>query len=168
MTQREIMLANIRRIMKGYAGDKRLMEIGKGEWSVIQEREFIEKLFYNRSHYFLLVYTLFLTASAMPHSKSVTLFLLFTGIFVLLFTWIPMIKAYIRLDLIFAIIREFPDAEEKEDEKNVFRMLDKGLIGHTNPIRNVRVNKLVAYLLPAVCILSLIVWIVMIIGWNCI
>ena len=161
--QQEMMLKNILGIMQGYAGNKRLMEIGKGEWSVIQEREFTEKLFYNRFHYFLLVYTLFLTASAMSHVQNVTLFLLFTGIVVLVITWIPMIKAYIRLVIIFAIIREFPDTEEKREEKNVFRMLDRGLRGHTNPIRNIRVNKLVAYLLPAVCILSLVVWIVMII-----
>lgn len=80
-----------------------------GSWSFSDEREFIENLFVGRFGNFLLVFSLFLTAGFANSFSERRYLVFYIGAAVLAVMWLPLLRAYKKLDSVLKIIfREMP------------------------------------------------------------
>lgn len=124
-------------------------------WDIYSERSFIENLFCQRINYFILTYSLVITASAMLHTQIILFCTsLLSGIILLSCIWASLCRAYIKLDVILRIIHELPA------EDNVFQLYQNE-VNSLYKFKNVRINKCLAHILPFTCVCSLVILLVL-------
>lgn len=98
-------------------GEDREKEIEKivesldvGVWSFSNEREFIENLYVGRFNYFLVIFSLFLTAGFANTFTIYKSVVFYVGGFILFLVWLPLYRGYKKHDRIMRIIfRNKPD-----------------------------------------------------------
>lgn len=117
---------------------------------LVKEREFSENLYVGRFNYFLLVFSLFVTAgfanTITPH-KSV---IFFVGAILLLLVWLPLYRGYKKHDRIMSLIYQHMDSHPVHLLERIMR-----LEGH---VPRYRVSMLMGILIPWVCIGALLVF----------
>jgi hypothetical protein len=118
------------------------------DWDFSREREFIENLFCTRFNFFLIAYSLFVTAAATAMStRELFIGVTVAGAGVCIMTWLAIMRAYAKLRVIFDIIyKVFTDHPSAIIDQEV----------RSSPRRLFRVNHIVAYWLPAFAIGSLL------------
>src|SRR5437879_7231372 len=73
-------------------------------WNFSHEREFAENLFVGRFNYFLVAYSLFMTAGFANNFIDYKYGVFYVGFLILLACWIPLYRAFLKHDKIIAII----------------------------------------------------------------
>lgn len=128
-------------------------QASKLSWDIYQERAFIENLFCQRFNYFILAYSLILTAAMMVsvNQDFVRSIILGTGIIFLMLIWLTLCRAYIKMIIIIKMLYSLPA------EYNILSIIDKEVRTYKRIIRITKINQVIAYIIPLICILSLIV-----------
>lgn len=75
-----------------------------GDWTISNEREFFENLYVGRFNYFLVVFSLFLTAGFANNFTNLKYIVFYAGFLVLLACWIPLYRGFKKHDRIMRII----------------------------------------------------------------
>lgn len=75
-----------------------------GDWSFSAEREFMENLYVGRFNYFLVIFSLFLTAGFANTFIVYKSVVFFVGSFILFLVWLPLYRGYKKHDRIMKII----------------------------------------------------------------
>ena len=116
-------------------------------WDFHQEREFMENLFCTRFNFLLVVYSLFLAASAATKSQTNMTIVLYLGSFLTLLISITIWRCYVKLNIIFKFLHKLPDhpIEFIRNETN-----ELGLIGIKG------VNLIIGLWIPLFCFISLL------------
>lgn len=127
---------------------KLITSLDAGSWSFSDERVFIENLFVGRFNNFLLVFSLFLTAGFANSFNQHRHIVFYIGASVLSMMWVPLLRAYKKLDFVLRIIfRQMPS--------HPTRMIEEIMkIGGYKP--RFANTKLMGITTPAVCILILL------------
>ena len=116
---------------------------------LIREREFMENLYVGRFNYFLIVFSLFMTAgfanAIALQNKSVVFYI---GALVLLFIWLPLYRGYKKHDCIMKVI--FRD--RKDHPANAIERIMQ-VEGY---VPQYRVSLLMGVLIPWLCIAILL------------
>ena len=69
-----------------------------GEWTFSQEREFLENLYVGRFNYFIVVFSLFLTAGFANNFASYKYLVFYFGFIILTACWIPLYRGFKKHD----------------------------------------------------------------------
>ena len=117
------------------------------DWSYFSEREFVENLVCQRFNYFIIAFSLFITAAATVNKPISLGIILGLGIIVLLAIWLTIIHSYIWLDIVFKILHNLPQ------KNHLFEVIR---IEHLTRIRHTSVNKWIGIFIPLFCLLTLI------------
>jgi hypothetical protein len=107
----------------------------------------MENLFCTRFNFLLVAYSLFVTAAATAwQNRPLFIGVAFAGAIVCLLVWLTVIRAFLKLDVLFKILYSaFPDLP--------INMVDK----ETRATRSLfRVQELIAYVIPAFTVVSLL------------
>ncbi|MBQ1782664.1 MAG: hypothetical protein II007_03335 [Gammaproteobacteria bacterium] len=118
-----------------------------GDWSLSDEREFIENLHVGRFNYFLVVFSLFMTAGFANSFTTYKSLVFYIGAFVLILVWLPLYRGYKKHDRILKII--FRNKANHPANK-IEKLME--LEGNKSKYR---VSKLMGIYIPGVCILVL-------------
>ena len=113
-------------------------------WNLSQEREFVENLFVGRFNYFLLVFSLFVTASFANNYVNLKSLVFYAGAALLFMVWLLLYRAYKKHDRILRLI--FIDME-KHPAHRIEKLMQ--LEGY-NP--EYKVSKFMGVYIPWVCI----------------
>lgn len=79
-------------------------KLEKGDWSFSDEREFMENLFVGRFNYFIVVFSLFLTAGFANNFENLKFIVFYVGFLVLIACWIPLYRGFRKHDRIMRIM----------------------------------------------------------------
>lgn len=90
--------------MKDETTDDIVSAVDLGTWSFSEEREFMESLFVGRFNYFLLVFSLFLTAGFANTFQTYKWTVFVSGALLLLMVWGPLFRAYQKHDRIMRVV----------------------------------------------------------------
>ncbi len=129
--------------------NKIIASLDVGNWSFSDEREFIENLFVGRFNYFLIVFSLFMTAGFANTFSTYKSLVFYVGALVLFFAWLLLYRGYKKHDRILQIIF----GEKSEHPANKLQQILK--IEGYKP--KYRVSKLMGIYIPWLCISILIV-----------
>lgn len=130
-------------------------------WDIYSERSFIENLFCQRINYFILAYSLVITAASMLFS-NLPLFCisLIFGIIILSFLWSSLCRAHIKLDVLIRMIHNLPQ------EDNVFSLYQNE-VRSLYRFKDVKINKMLAHWLPFTCLSSLFAFLLVGLLFKC-
>jgi len=117
-------------------------------WNLSHEREFVENLFVGRFNYFLLVFSLFVTAGFANNYTSLKSLVFYAGAVLLFMVWLLLYRAYKKHDRILRLI--FRNME-KHPAYQIEKLMQ--LEGY-NP--KYRVSKLMGVYIPWICTLFLL------------
>jgi len=124
-----------------------MKKINYGEWSLSKEREFFENLFVGRFNFFLLVFSLFVTAGFANSFQQLRYLVFYFGAFLLILCWLTLLRALSKFELVIQLLFN------KED--HLLFILQK--IAKENGYKQRFVNsKLMGVYIPVFCILFLI------------
>ncbi len=90
--------------------NKLIKKLDGGVWSLSDEREFMENLYVGRFNYFLVVFSLFVTAGFANSFTNYKYIVFYFGGLILFMCWMPLIRAYKKFNNIMQIL-----FNEKED-----------------------------------------------------
>ena len=90
--------------MKNSEVDKLIDSLKVGDWSFSDEREFMENLYVGRFNYFLIVFSLFMTAGFANTFSSYKFLVFFVGALILFLAWLPLYRGYKKHDRIMRIM----------------------------------------------------------------
>lgn len=90
--------------MSSESVDDVLGDVEVGDWSMSDEREFMENLFVSRFNSFLLVFSLFVTAGFANNFESLKSLVFFAGAGVLTVVWMSLYRAYYKYDRIIKLL----------------------------------------------------------------
>lgn len=117
-------------------------------WTFADEREFMENLYVGRFNYFLVVFSLFMTAGFANNFTTHKSIVFYVGSIVLFLFWLLLYRGYKKHDRIMRIIfRQKPDHPANRIEKIM------GLEGYEPKYK---VSKLMGVYIPWLCILFLL------------
>jgi hypothetical protein len=119
-----------------------------GDWSFSNEREFIENLFVGRFNYFLVVFSLFLTAGFANNFANYKYLVFYFGFIILVGCWIPLFRGFYKHDRIMRLL--FNDQTD-HPASIIQRIMQKE--GY-KPF--FRVSYWMGVYIPAICILFLL------------
>lgn len=117
-------------------------------WNLSDEREFMENLYVGRFNYFLVVFSLFITAGFANNFSNFKSIVFYVGAFILFLIWLLLYRGYKKHDLIMRII-----FNDKKDHP-VAKIEDILKIEGYKP--RYRVSKLMGIYIPWICIIFLI------------
>jgi hypothetical protein len=80
-------------------------------WTFNNEKELTDSMLNNRFNFMLLAYSLFLNTYFLVNDNTVKLQVLFIGLFVISFLYIPIFRAYTRYNLVIKILISIDDKE---------------------------------------------------------
>ena len=84
--------------------------LNAGDWSFSDERQFMENLYVGRFNYFLVVFSLFITAGFANSFESYKYIVFFVGALILFLVWLPLYRGYKKHDRIMKIMfNNMPD-----------------------------------------------------------
>lgn len=81
-----------------------IASMNMGDWSLSQEREFLENLYVARFNFFLVVFSLFVTAGFANNFTTCRALVFIAGAAILLPLWLTLYRAYKKLDRVLRII----------------------------------------------------------------
>ena len=84
--------------------DKLISSLKLGDWSFSDEREFMENLFVGRFNYFLVVFSLFMTAGFANTFTTYKSVVFLIGALILFLAWLPLYRGYKKHDRIMRIM----------------------------------------------------------------
>lgn len=84
--------------------DKLIKKLDEGNWSLSDERVFMEKLYVGRFNYFLVVFSLFVTAGFANNFTNCKCIVFYFGGLILFMCWMPLIRAYKKFNNIIKIL----------------------------------------------------------------
>lgn len=113
-------------------------------WNLSREREFVENLYVGRFNYFLIVFSLFVTAGFVNNYESLKSVVFYAGAVLLFLVWLLLYRAYKKHDRILRLI--FRDME-KHPAHQIEKLMQ--LEGYRPKYR---VSKLMGVYIPWVCI----------------
>ncbi len=119
-------------------------------WDFYDEREFMENLFCQRFNYFLIVYSLFITAAASVKNEKSLIIVLSLGIFLTISIWLTLYRAYVKLIINLKILYRIPK------KGHVFQVINNEIKTYNWVKRLFGVNSLIGVYIPIFCILTLI------------
>lgn len=126
------------------AADKIINSLDISGWNLSQEREFIENLYVGRFNYFLVVFSLFVTAGFANNYVSIKSIVFYAGAFLLFMVWLLLYRAYKKHDRILRLIfRNMENHPAHQIEKLM------QLEGYKPKYK---VSKLMGVYIPLVCI----------------
>ncbi len=118
------------------------------DWTLSQEREFLENLYVGRFNFFLVVFSLFVTAGFANNFSTYKAAVFVAGSVVLFLLWLTLFRAYRKLDRVLRIIfRDKPDHITSKIER-IMRL--EGF----DP--RYRVSRLMGVYIPWLCIIVLL------------
>jgi len=133
---------------------KVLKELG---WSYFSEREFVENLVSQRFNYFIVAYSIFITASATVNEVKSLIIILSLGILVLSFIGFTIYRTHVWLDIVFKILHNLPEKVHlfemirEEQKKSIWIKRHHG-----------SVNKMIGIYIPLFCCLTLIIGLILV------
>ncbi|AOW11650.1 hypothetical protein LPB72_19310 [Hydrogenophaga crassostreae] len=87
-----------------------IASLSASDWTLSQEREFIENLYVARFNFFIVVFSLFLTAGFANTFTTYKAAVFIAGAVILTMLWLTLYRAYLKLDRVLRIIfRDKPD-----------------------------------------------------------
>ncbi len=116
-------------------------------WDFHQERVFMENLFCQRFNFLLVVYSVFLAASAATNSQLHLKIVLTLGCFITFLISITIWRCYVKLDIVFKALHKLPNHPFELIRDETARL---GIIGITG------VNLIIGLWIPLFCTLSLL------------
>jgi len=125
-----------------------LKELDCGKWTLSDERAFFENLFAGRFNFFLIAFSLFVSAGFANNFTKMKYLVFYFGAFLLFLCWLTLLRALVKFDLIFEILfnqRKHPIFILQKIAKNG---------GYKPRFNN---SRLMGVYIPFVCILFLIV-----------
>lgn len=125
------------------------MKYSSPEWSIYQEREFIENLLCQRFNFFILLFSLIMTSGATVNSSSMLLFniIIISGVFLCSCVWLTIVRIYSKLDSILRIIYKY-------ETTKMFKIIQKEARRYKYSFVNV--NIFIGFYIPLACIATLI------------
>jgi hypothetical protein len=75
-------------------------ELDYGEWSISKERELSINVFHGRFNYFLIVFSLFVTAGFVNSFEKFKCLVFYSGAILLFLCWRPLYRAMTRVDML--------------------------------------------------------------------
>lgn len=125
------------------------MKYSSPEWSIYQEREFIENLLCQRFNFFILLFSLIMTSGATVNSSSMLLFniIIISGVFLCSCVWLTIVRIYSKLDSILRIIYKY-------ETTKMFKIIQKEARRYKYSFVNV--NIFIGFYIPLACIVTLI------------
>jgi len=75
-----------------------------GKWSLSDEREFFENLFFGRFNSFLLVFSLFVTAGFANSFQQFRYLVFYFGAFLLFLCWLTLLRALVKFELVIQLL----------------------------------------------------------------
>jgi hypothetical protein len=84
--------------------DRIVEALDVGAWSFSNEREFMENLYVGRFNYFLVIFSLFLTAGFANTFTVYKSVVFYVGAFILFLVWLPLLRGYKKHDRIMRIM----------------------------------------------------------------
>ncbi|MDR1517945.1 MAG: hypothetical protein LBS52_07630 [Dysgonamonadaceae bacterium] len=133
--------------IKNFVCDNCLKEnLEIGEWTLTQERGYMEKLQLERFNYFLVAFTLITTAGFANNFSNYKSMIFFFGAFLLLMCWIPIFRATKKLNCILKIIY---------NADNHTITIIENLLRNRGFKHFFVVSHWIGYYIPALCILFL-------------
>ena len=117
-------------------------------WNLTNEREFVENLFVGRFNYFLVVYSLFMTAGFANSFQSLKYLVFYLGALILTMCMVPLFRAYYKHDRILRIIFKY---KKEHPAYQIEEILKEWKYKHY-----FTVSKWMGIYIPSVCILTLI------------
>jgi hypothetical protein len=128
---------------------KRTLKVQKDlEWSYFSERELVENLVSQRFNYFIVAFSLFITAAATVESPVNLGIILGLGILVLSALWLTILNSYFWLDIVLRILHNLPI---KDHMFMIIREERKARTYHFS------VNRWIGIFIPLFCLIILIV-----------
>jgi hypothetical protein len=117
-------------------------------WDFYSEREFVENLFNQRFNYLIVMYSLFITAAATVSSNADLIIVLSLGVVMTILVSLTVYRAYVKMIITLKILHNL--------ENHVFQIIDKEVksIGKRSLFG---VNQITGILIPAICIVTLII-----------
>ena len=79
-------------------------KLNVGEWTFSQEREFLENLYVGRFNYFIVVFSLFLTAGFANNFTNFKYLVFYFGFVILTACWIPLYRGFKKHDRIMRLM----------------------------------------------------------------
>ena len=119
------------------------------DWTLSQEREFIENLYVARFNFFIVVFSLFVTAGFANTFTTYKAAVFVAGAVILAILWLTLYRAYLKLDRILRLL--FRDKPEHVTAKIERLMNLEGF----EP--RYRVSRLMGVYLPLLCIVLMVV-----------
>lgn len=128
--------------------EKIVKSLNVGSWSFSDEREFMENLYVGRFNYFLVIFSLFLTAGFANTFTTYKSVVFYFGGFILFLVWLPLYRGYKKHDRIMRIIfRNTPDHPANKIES----------IMHLEGYKpKYKASKLMGVYIPWLCILFIL------------
>jgi hypothetical protein len=118
-----------------------------GKWTLSQERVFVENIFIGRFNFFLIAFSLFVSAGFANSFRNMKYLIFYFGAFLLFLCWLTILRVLVKFNLIFKILY-------KERKHTIF-IMDQILKnnGFRPRFKNPR---LMGVYIPIVCIAFLI------------
>ncbi len=142
--------------------EKKIVETIKTQkklgWDYYNERQFIENLFCQRFNYFLIIFSLFITAAASVKNERSLIIVLSLGIIMTIAVWLTLYRAYIKLIVNLKILHQIPK------EGHVFQIINNEIESYHWIKKLFGVNDLIGIYIPLFCILILILGLILVIG----
>jgi hypothetical protein len=79
-------------------------QLNYGNWSLSEEREFFENLYVGRFNYFIIVFSLFVTAGFANSFTKLKYLVFYFGAFLLILCWMPLLRAFRKFNLIITLL----------------------------------------------------------------
>ncbi len=130
--------------MDANSKDMMIKSLDVSDWTLSDEREFMENLYVGRFNYFLVVFSLFITAGFANAFQNYKYIVFYVGAFVLFLVWLLLYRGYKKHDRIMRII--FND--KKDHPAAIIEDIMK--IEGYKP--KYRVSRLMGVYIPWVCI----------------
>ena len=126
-------------------------------WSYFSEREFVENLVSQRFNYFIVVFSLFITASATVKEVNSLIIILSLGIIIVSIIGFTIYRTHVWLDIVFKILHNLPEKAHlfeiiREEQKK-----SKWIKRHHGSV-----NKMIGIYIPLFCCLSLIIGLILV------
>jgi len=130
-----------------YCNECLTKEINYGDWSLNDEREFYENLYVGRFNFFLLVFSLFVSAGFANSFKELRYLVFYFGAFLLVLCWLTLLRIIRKFNIIMQLL-----FNRKGEILYILQKMAKN-DGYKGRIV---ISKLMGIYIPIVCILFLI------------
>ncbi len=132
------------------------------DWNLFSERDFVENIVSQRFNYFIVVFSLFITASATVSKVESLILILSLGILILTAIWLTIYISSRWLDIVFRILHNLPQ------ENHLFKTITVELDSRRWIKKKYRcgVNNMLGIYIPMFCCFILIIGLLLVSTGN--